>query len=153
MKTLTVIRNIFLYILDHQSWLFTAILRDEYSPPDGLCFDDSCSDPPIMVRSKYFHLFVLLAVCLFRWLLDIRLITFYCFLKDKYDLYFYMYSRMIHDYTITMFQNVFKHSFKHLKARFVHHHIDENNQIVRKTTLKKNNSTIMSTFENHFGLK
>ncbi|CAF2976334.1 unnamed protein product [Rotaria socialis] len=34
--------------LGNQSWLFTAILRDEYSPPDGLCFDDSCSDPPIM---------------------------------------------------------------------------------------------------------
>ncbi|CAF3651802.1 unnamed protein product [Rotaria sp. Silwood1] len=34
--------------LGNQSWLFTAILRDEYSPPDGLCFDDSCADPPIM---------------------------------------------------------------------------------------------------------
>ncbi len=48
----------FLYILDHNSWLFTAILRDEYSQPPGLCFDYICADPPIMVRSKVFHLFI-----------------------------------------------------------------------------------------------
>jgi lysosomal alpha-mannosidase len=34
--------------LGKQAQLFTGILQEQYSPPDGFCFDTFCSDDPIM---------------------------------------------------------------------------------------------------------
>jgi lysosomal alpha-mannosidase len=34
--------------LDQQSWLFTGVLPNGYSPPGSFCYDAFCSDPPIM---------------------------------------------------------------------------------------------------------
>ncbi|KAF2364114.1 Glycosyl hydrolase family 38 C-terminal [Trinorchestia longiramus] len=34
--------------LGETAWLFTGALPNHYSPPSGFCFDDLCSDPPIM---------------------------------------------------------------------------------------------------------
>ena len=29
--------------------IFTGVLYHHYNPPDGFCFDQSCTDPPIQV--------------------------------------------------------------------------------------------------------
>ncbi|CAF5052682.1 unnamed protein product, partial [Rotaria sp. Silwood1] len=34
--------------LDRQSWLFTGVLPNRYVPPDSFCFDQRCSNDPIM---------------------------------------------------------------------------------------------------------
>ncbi|XP_018008120.1 lysosomal alpha-mannosidase [Hyalella azteca] len=34
--------------LGEAAWLFTGVLPNHYEPPSGFCFDDLCSDPPIM---------------------------------------------------------------------------------------------------------
>ena len=30
--------------------IFTGVTYSNYNPPHGFCFDQSCKDPPIMVR-------------------------------------------------------------------------------------------------------
>jgi hypothetical protein len=42
--------------LDRQSWLFTGVLPNGYSPPDSFCFDFGCDDEPIMARLAFFSL-------------------------------------------------------------------------------------------------
>ncbi|CAF3637750.1 unnamed protein product [Rotaria sp. Silwood1] len=36
--------------LDRQSWLFTGVLPNRYVPPDSFCFDQRCSNDPIMAQ-------------------------------------------------------------------------------------------------------
>lgn len=31
--------------------IFTGVLYHHYTPPDGFCFDQSCTDPPIQVHT------------------------------------------------------------------------------------------------------
>ncbi|CAF4737494.1 unnamed protein product [Rotaria sp. Silwood1] len=40
--------------LDRQSWLFTGVLPNRYVPPDSFCFDQRCSNDPIM-DDPHFH--------------------------------------------------------------------------------------------------
>ena len=40
-------------VVDRQSWLFTGVLPNGYSPPSSFCFDYGCDDEPIMVINSF----------------------------------------------------------------------------------------------------